>query len=642
MGKARLASISSLFGILLIAIGIALVFFPHATISAQDDEGEEVEEEQAEEDVEAAEEREYVGARECRSCHGGLGRDFQLSAHSLTLQDAEDEDVTLLADFSAGEDIRTVQFPDGESRPFTANDVAFALGSGRHIQRYLYAVEDNVYMVFPAEWNTVTGAWQTYDAGDAWLTPAYDFNQNCVYCHVTALNQEEFEWEEDGVQCEACHGPGSEHVDLMDELEFILNEEDREELHASINIAVDPQTCGQCHARGISDTAHPYPNGYLPGEDLSAAFTLVAEDAEGHWYPTGQAAMPNMQYNEWLKSGHASSYETATSSEGYELECLTCHSSGYRRALRILETSEEEPEALPIPAVEAERLPFGVTCSTCHNPHDENLPDSGEDDDSDDESEDEGDEEDEADNGSDEGFDHRTASYEECTACHQAAGEIAGLHYPVKEVYEGLPLIEEVEPVVGAHFSAAEGPICTTCHMPVAQVEMGGTRNSHVLDTVSPAMAVDIEGVQDSCTTCHETVAGQSMQGLIDAVQAKTTERHEAALATVSDDTPQWVADSLLIVANEGSWGIHNTAYTEALLNAAETELGLRESGTAPLVLPQIPTQTAPTEIPEEAVSTSPEPVIGNLTLPSLILLGIALGIIAFAGFAFFRGGNAR
>lgn len=593
MGRAQFASVCSFLGAGLLVFGCILLWNP-VPVQSQNNGAE------------------YEGIRECRGCHRTMTTDFAEGSHSRTMVAADDEDIAPLADFSAGEDVRTVQFPDeDEPRPFNVNDIAYSLGSGIHVQRYLYEIEEDVFMVFPAEWNTVTGEWQAYETGDEWLSDAYNFNLNCSYCHVTGFESDTLEWDDEGVQCEACHGPGSEHVILMDELGFILNERDREDLHESINSAVDPQTCGQCHSRGISDSAHPYPTNYAVGEDLSSTWELVSQDAADNWHPTGQAALPNMQYNEWLLSGHAESYTSATESDAYELECLSCHSSGVRRALRILDTSDEDPEALPIPEVEAERLPFGVTCSTCHNPHD--------------------------DSDEDEDFDRVAATYAQCTSCHQSADDIAGLHHPVQEVYEGLELVEEVEPVVGVHFSAENGPTCTTCHMPSVPVG-DGARNSHFMTPISPAAALDVEAVQDSCTACHELVEGQSMQELIDAVQSSTQARYEAASAALADDSPQWVADSLMVVANEGSWGVHNVNYTSALLNAAEAELGLRETGAAELVLPPIERQ-APLQIVEEEAEL--DTVAFGLTMPALILLGVMLGIILISGVAFFRGGDA-
>jgi hypothetical protein len=98
---------------------------------------------------------EYVGARECSSCHRDLGRAHRESRHALALQETGGEANPILADFTQGKDLRLVQFP-GEDAPraFAAADIAFAVGSGRHVQRYLYTVSEDEYAVFPAEWNT--------------------------------------------------------------------------------------------------------------------------------------------------------------------------------------------------------------------------------------------------------------------------------------------------------------------------------------------------------------------------------------------------------------------------------------------------------------------------------------------------------
>ncbi|NIS64809.1 MAG: hypothetical protein GTO05_06590, partial [Gemmatimonadales bacterium] len=87
--------------------------------------------------------------------------------------------------------------------------------------------------------------WAPYEPAQASPKP-YD----CGACHATGwqstaqnggVNQDglpgiDGTWEEPGVKCEACHGPGATHVATMD----------------AANIVVDNSAamCGQCHARG--------------------------------------------------------------------------------------------------------------------------------------------------------------------------------------------------------------------------------------------------------------------------------------------------------------------------------------------------------------------------------------------------------
>jgi hypothetical protein len=80
----------------------------------------------------------YVGSLECASCHSDLSRIHAASRHSLALQDVSSDKKAIQADFTLGEKERTVQFP-GESapRPFTADDIAYVIGSGRTVERYV-------------------------------------------------------------------------------------------------------------------------------------------------------------------------------------------------------------------------------------------------------------------------------------------------------------------------------------------------------------------------------------------------------------------------------------------------------------------------------------------------------------------------
>lgn len=541
----------------------------------------------------------YVGSRECGSCHRDLSRTHALSEHSLTLQDVSDDKDAILASFDSGEDIRTVTFPgDEEARAFTANDVAFTIGTGRYVQRYLYEVDDDEYRVFPAEWNTQTQTWQPFALSSEW-DEAYDWNTNCAACHTTAFNADRGTWRETGVQCEACHGPGVDHVEIVEILDEPIMGEDRVLLENSINSAVDAQVCGQCHSRGET----PYPTGYFPGMDLSETFTLSTADDPVHWWATGHASQANMQYNEWLLGHGGDTITSVMESDYFSPSCLECHSVLYTRNLNFIVNSTEDdlydaigvnngdqllarleiepdtvnpdlpllPQILPalisssygenvtLPALAAflagedyNPQAVGVTCASCHNPH------SGV--------------------GAEEGavlpeFNLVSEPYALCVTCHSNPDN--AIHHPTQEFYEGITFIDNVEGRPSAHFVAEEGPDCITCHMPSVPVE-GATRSSHTMSPILPGEAFNIENVEDSCLGCHgDLVNAESMQALIDAVQTDTVARIERARAAITESTPEWVTTALDVIEGDGSAGIHNYAYTDALLDAVDAELGL-------------------------------------------------------------------
>lgn len=514
---------------------------------------------------------EYAGTGDCRDCHRDAANSHRGSAHDLTLveieEDDDPEDNPIVADFSVGEDIRTVTFPDGDSqRPFTADDVAYTLGAGRHVQAYLYGVEgededgdeQTVYYVLPAEWDVIEQTWKTLDLGGEPFSEAYAFGPNCAGCHVQELDTDDYDWGEDGVMCETCHGPGLLHVEAADDAGGSIDEEERAEILGSINIALDGQVCGQCHARGLAtDGIHPYPVDYYPGQTLTDSFELYPPDDESHWWPTGHARLPNMQYNEMIVSAHPNALNSAQGSDNFGPDCLTCHSAASLRVDALLTDEEIDPETVD-PLAVAEEYPLGVTCVSCHNPHIEVDEEAGE---------------------TRPVANLRADDYTLCVTCHQDSDVTDGLHYPVREVYEGVTVIEQIDGVPSAHFTAEDGPTCSTCHM-ASVPTFSGQRHSHTFEIIPPGEALDLEELQDSCSGCHEETPVM-LQQLIDDIQVDTRQRIETAQAALTDDAPAWVAVALDLVAGDGSDGIHNYAYTDTLLDRVEAELNLFETAEA-------------------------------------------------------------
>ncbi len=494
---------------------------------------------------------EYVGARECQSCHRNTARSHNETRHALTLREANGD--VILGNFDQDAEVRTVQFPgEDAARPFTAADIAWVVGSGRNIQRYLYQVERGQYLVLPAEWNVVEQKWQPYSPATSWPDPAFDWTQNCAGCHTTGLNSERGRWEDEAVQCESCHGPGSVHAEVADDAGNNPNEEELVSIRQSIVVSPDPQICGQCHSQGTASAdGRPYPVNYLPGQVLTESFTLSQPDDSAHWRASGHAASQNMQYNEWLLSGHARSLENLKASEFADDSCLECHSADYQPPAP---TEGEQAAAAP---VTLETAQYGVTCTGCHTLH------------------------------SDAPLEYQLNAepYAQCISCH-ADDRLEQVHFPVKEMFEGEPVVDQIAGVPSKHFT--EGVICTTCHMPTTQqTSITWFAGSHTMTPVLPSQAVGEQ--PDSCTGCHTDLSRSYMQRFIDETQSGILQRltdAQVALGTRSD-APPWVLQALEFVGNDGSLGVHNFSYASKLLDTVELELGITQSTVASNLQPR-------------------------------------------------------
>ena len=551
----------------------------------------------------------------------------------------------ILGDFDTGEDDRQVQFP-GEDAPraITADDIAYVIGSGRYAQRYLYEVDRNEYMVLPVEWNVVANKWQPYVLAEEWPSEAYDWAQNCAYCHTTGFDVERGRWQDDGVQCESCHGPASSHIELAQDAGRRPSEEELTAVRAAIYRSPDPQTCGQCHSRGSSPDGHPYPVGYTPGASLSDFFTLVPNDAADHWWLAGHASQPNMQYNEWLESTHATSVEDMRGSDYAEDSCLACHSEDARMTTRLTGLVESEERDAPAPeAVTVASAQWGVTCTTCHQPHTD----------------------------SEEPLDLVMEPNALCASCHTNPPDSTGVHHPVTEMFEGVTLVPGVEGVPGVHFSEEDGPRCLTCHMQSVPVSMSSAATeahleaeagrkcsschnggipagaaSHAAHSFQPVLPGESQTLPSACEGCHNNLTTNDLSLLVSDTQAAVKARLEAARAQLasltvpadgSEDAARYqqMVTALDFVANDGSFGIHNYRYTDALLKAAESDLsalgGVTASATpAPSATPPGGIVTISAETPAQTVDNGARPV-------TFVVIGFVIAVLLIAAFAFFR-----
>jgi predicted CXXCH cytochrome family protein len=356
---------------------------------------------------------------------------------------------------------------------------------------------------------------------------------------------------------------------------------------------------------------------------LSDTFTLVAEDSADHWWLAGHARQPNMQYNEWLLSTHATSLADMQASDHAEDSCLACHSQDARQTDRLNALVEEgEREGEPLEAVTVSDAQWGVTCTTCHNQHSD----------------------------AEQPFNLVDEAYALCTGCHTNPEDFATVHHPVREMFEGVALVEGVEAVPSAHFAAEEGPRCVTCHMQPVPVDVG-TRGGHSFQPILPGASDELPS---ACAGCHDDLTTTDLMLLVGGTQDAVAERLAAAQAQL-DALPEPEAESetaaryaqiaaaLHFVENDGSLGIHNYDYANALLIAAEHDLSALSNaegaGEATATVEPTPLPSpAPTSAVETADSAPAGAVVESGIRPvTLVVIAAVVVILLVSAFAFFR-----
>ena len=191
----------------------------------------------------AAPEAAFVGTAVCAECHADAGAAWRGSHHALAMQLADD--ATVLGNFDGAslthfgvtstftkKDgkywIRTAG-PDGKLADY---EVLYTFGVAP-LQQYLVAFPNGRFQAPPLAWDTRPKSeggqrWFSLQPDEAippgdllhWTGVAGNWNQMCAACHSTDLRKhydmktDRFatSWSEISVGCEACHGPGSNHV----------------------------------------------------------------------------------------------------------------------------------------------------------------------------------------------------------------------------------------------------------------------------------------------------------------------------------------------------------------------------------------------------------------------------------------------
>jgi len=163
--------------------------------------------------------------------------------------------------------------------------VQYTLGN-RRIQHYLSTLPDGRIIVLPPTWDAVRKSWfHNLDIDDPEEAPGVQvqiWNKSCYSCHVSqeaknfdaGKNAYQTKWLDFGINCERCHGEGSEHS------AFYANpaHQGKPEHDVVVQTRLDPArntaVCAQCHSfRDI------FVDGFRAGDNYYDHFLPILEFA---------------------------------------------------------------------------------------------------------------------------------------------------------------------------------------------------------------------------------------------------------------------------------------------------------------------------------------------------------------------------
>ncbi len=267
----------------------------------------------------------YVGSQTCGTCHAEQYAEFMESGHPYKLS-AVENGVPPTYPWDSEHMTGATVANDGPPAGTTWDDFAYVIGGYGWKARWVKK-DGNIHTGPDVQLNLWANGpeWVAYHDGE--VKP---YNYSCFKCHTTGAS-EDGSWPEGstgfgtfafgGVQCEACHGEGSQHAFDPDVFEMTVDD--------------SPELCGRCHTR----------------------------DAQNRVAVSGGFIKHHEQYDEMIHSPHAAvgcggchdphasvKYDDVAAGSGVTTECVTCH-TGYDANLTHVQGFAGAP-----------------TCTDCHMP----------------------------------------------------------------------------------------------------------------------------------------------------------------------------------------------------------------------------------------------------------------------------------
>lgn len=292
-------------------------------------------------------EGDYTGAKACAKCHASIHHEWEESRHSRMIQPATNQSV--IGDFEQGKVVLRgatylLQFrdnhyyitePDLTGKPWE-HRIEYTLGD-RRFQHYLTTLPDGRIILLPPTWDITRKMWAfDLDIGnpeEGSGDPIEVWNKTCYSCHVSR-GEKNFDleklryrttWQDFGINCESCHGPGREHISTATGVK-VVDADARARVKGTIvnparlGPAGSTMICAQCHS--LRDV---FADNFKAGANYYDYFTPVMEyrlraSVDPAYWPDGR---PRQLANEALGLWQSQCFLKGGAT------CVTCHSHPY-------------------------------------------------------------------------------------------------------------------------------------------------------------------------------------------------------------------------------------------------------------------------------------------------------------------------
>ena len=253
----------------------------------------------------------YVGSDACQECHEELYVSYKETGHPHQLTKVVDGEPPVYP-FSA-----LPNPPDG----YAWGDILYVIGGygwkANFVDKQGYIITGTTQYNLPNKNLKMGDDWVAYHAEEE---KPFD----CGSCHTTGYrpegNQDSLPgligtWVEDGVGCEACHGPGEHHVNDPYLVEMPINR--------------DSETCGTCHSQGdvLKIESHDgFIENYQQYDELFASKKRVMDCVDCHNpHQTVKYATKGQGIKTDCDSCHFENAEYQKINDRRHANCVDCH-----------------------------------------------------------------------------------------------------------------------------------------------------------------------------------------------------------------------------------------------------------------------------------------------------------------------------